>query len=106
MNLRSLGEAIDLTDDEAPGTAIDFAGATPFAPGFTAIGVIHQLENDSAGVISIETSDTDVDEDYVAVLTLTGEVPSVMGEIVLKRYARANCTTASVGGTANAYLIV
>jgi hypothetical protein len=105
MNLRVLGEAIDLTVDDAPGATVDLS-TTPFARGFDAVGVISQLGNDSAGVISIETSDTDVDADFVAVLTLTGQVPTVMGEVVLKRYARANCTVASATGTANAYLIV
>lgn len=103
MNLKSLGAAIDL-DTAAAATAIDLGSETPYANGFTAVGVIVQLGATGSPVAKIQTSPDN--STWTDAVTMTGLVPTTMAEVALQRYVRANVTTAGSAGTANFYLIV
>jgi hypothetical protein len=103
MNLKSLGAAIDL-DTAAAQTAIDLDGTTPYAEGFTAVGVITQLGATGSPVAKIQTSPDN--STWTDVVTMTGLVPTTMAEVTLQRYVRANVSTAGSAGAANFYLLV
>lgn len=107
MNLKSLGTAVALNAAAAQ-NAVDLGGETPFATGFTAVGVITQLAGAGAFVAKIQTCDTDsaTPGDWTDVVTMTGAVPTTMGEVTLKRFVRLNVTAAGSAGAANAYLLI